>query len=57
MELTRRAATQLGLTLLAASLAAPLPAKDKSPGPRHCLSVHYPWQADAKFDFDYCRDK
>jgi uncharacterized protein (TIGR02118 family) len=61
MKLTRRAATQigftsLGFTSLATLLAAPLAAKSESGG-RHCLSVFYPWQADARFDFDYYRDK
>jgi uncharacterized protein (TIGR02118 family) len=62
MELTRRAlgTNLLGMTALGTLLAAPLSAADKSAksaGGRHCLSVYYPWQADAKFDFDYYRDK
>jgi len=63
MEFTRRsAATHLfgGMTTLAALLAAPVSAADKaanSKGARHCLAVYYPWQSDAKFDYDYYRDK
>ena len=63
MRFTRRsAATRLlgGMTTLGALLSAPLSAADKaakSSGPRYCLGVYYPWQADAKFDFDYYRDK
>ena len=62
MELTRRSfgTNLLGMTALGTLLAAPLSAADKSAkaaGGRHCLSVYYPWQADAKFDFDYYRDK
>ena len=57
MKFTRRVATQLGFTSLAAVLAAPLHARDKPAGARHCLSVYYPWQADARFDFNYYRDK
>jgi uncharacterized protein (TIGR02118 family) len=62
MGYTRRFATQLfgGMTTLAALLAAPLSAADKTAkasGARHCLAVYYPWQADAKFDYDYYRHK
>ncbi len=62
MELTRRSAASnlLGMTALGALLSAPLCAADeaaKSPRARHCLSVFYPWQADARFDFDYYRAK
>lgn len=63
MRLTRRSTTtQLlgGMTTLAALLSAPLSAADKAAkttNARHCLSVYYPWQADAKFDYDYYRDK
>jgi uncharacterized protein (TIGR02118 family) len=56
MNFSRRAAARLGFTSLAALLAAPLAAEESARG-RHCLSVYYPWQADAKFDFDYYRDK
>jgi uncharacterized protein (TIGR02118 family) len=61
MGITRRsAATHLlgGMTTLAALLSTPLCAAGKatkSSGARHCLAVYYPWQADAKFDFDYYR--
>lgn len=62
MELTRRSAATnlLGLTALGALLSTPLAAADKAAKPagaHHCLSVYYPWQPDAKFDFDYYRDK
>jgi len=67
MKLTRRstATNLLGMTALGAWLSAPLSAKDESAtnesakpsGARHCLSVYYPWQADAKFDYDYYVDK
>jgi uncharacterized protein (TIGR02118 family) len=62
MKLTRRlAATNLfGMTAIGTWLSAPLAAADKSgksAGTRHCLAVYYPWQADAKFDYDYYRDK
>lgn len=57
MAITRRTATQLlgGFTTLGALLSAPLAASDT--GAKHCLSVLYPWQADARFDFDYYRDR
>jgi uncharacterized protein (TIGR02118 family) len=62
MGLSRRSATQLfgGMTTLAALLSAPLSAADKagkSSHTRHCLAVYYPWQADAKFDYDYYRNQ
>lgn len=62
MNLTRRSATTnlLGMATLGASLSAPLDAaakSGKSSGARHCLAVYYPWQADAKFDYDYYRNK
>jgi len=62
MKLTRRLAiTNLfGMTAIGTWLSAPLAAADKSgksAGTRHCLAVYYPWQADAKFDYDYYRDK
>ena len=62
MKITRRSATTnlLGMTALGAAVSAPLSAADKSAktsGARNCLAVYYPWQADAKFDFDYYRDK
>ncbi len=62
MTITRRLATTsfLGMTTLGALLSAPLSAADKSAkssGARHCLAVYYPWQADAKFDYDYYRNK
>ena len=62
MELTRRSATRhlLGMTALGTLLSVPLSAADagaKSPDTRHCLSVFYPWQVDARFDFDYYRAK
>jgi uncharacterized protein (TIGR02118 family) len=63
MGFTRRSFTAHlpgGLATLGALLSAPLSAADKaakSSGARHCLSVYYPWQADAKFDYDYYRDK
>jgi len=61
MPITRRtAATLTGFSALGALLAAPPTADAKTkPGktPRHCLTVLYPWQADARFDFDYYRDK
>jgi uncharacterized protein (TIGR02118 family) len=63
MGITRRSATANllgGMTTLAALLSTPLRAADKaakSSGARHCLAVYYPWQADAKFDDDYYRNK
>ena len=62
MKLTRRSAATnlLGMTALGTLLSAPLAASDKSTkssGTRQCLAVYYPWQADAKFDYDYYRDK
>ena len=63
MTTTRRSATTRllgGMTTLAAMLSAPVSGADKaakSAGARHCLGVYYPWQADAKFDYDYYRDK
>jgi len=62
MTITRRSATTslIGMTTLGALLSAPLSAADKSAKSsraRHCLAVYYPWQADAKFDYDYYRNK
>jgi len=62
MKITRRSATTnlLGMTALGAAVSAPLSAADKSAktsGARNCLAVYYPWQADAKFDYDYYQDK
>ena len=62
MKITRRSATTnlLGMTALGAAVSAPLSAADKSAktsGARNCLAVYYPWQADAKFDYDYYREK
>jgi len=62
MKITRRSATTnlLGMTALGAAVSTPLSAADKSAktsGARNCLAVYYPWQADAKFDYDYYRDK
>jgi uncharacterized protein (TIGR02118 family) len=67
MKLTRRSAATnlLGMTAVGTMLSAPLYSRDdgaadksgKSSGTRHCLAVYYPWQADAKFDYDYYRDK
>jgi uncharacterized protein (TIGR02118 family) len=55
---SRRAVTAgvlTGFSALPALLAAPLMAADKAA--RQCLTVLYPWAADARFDFDYYRDK
>ena len=62
MKVTRRSAATnlLGMAAFGTSLSAPLFAAGetaKSSGTRHCLAVYYPWQADAKFDYDYYRDK
>jgi len=62
MTITRRSAATnlLGMTTFGALLSAPISAADpsaKSSGSRHCLAVYYPWQADAKFDYDYYRNK
>ena len=62
MKLTRRSAATnlLGMTALGTLLSAPLAAADKSAkssGSRQCLAVYYPWRADAKFDYDYYREK
>ena len=58
MPLSRRAATTAlitGFSTLSTLLAAPLAAHAK--GARQCLTVLYPWQQDARFDFDYYRNK
>ena len=63
MGLTRRSATTHllgGMATFGALLSAPVSAADKvanASAARHCLAVYYPWQADAKFDYDYYRDK
>ena len=62
MKFTRRFAGMnlLGMTTLGTLLSAPAIAADKEAKPSgasHCLAVYYPWQADAKFDYDYYRDK
>ena len=63
MGLTRRSATTHllgGMATFGAWLSAPVSAADKvanASAARHCLAVYYPWQADAKFDYDYYRDK
>jgi uncharacterized protein (TIGR02118 family) len=66
MKLTRRSATTnlLGATSFGALLSSRASTKDetanppaKPASPRYCLSVYYPWQADARFDYDYYRDK
>ena len=58
MKLTRRSVSAgmlSGFTALPALLATPLEAATK--GPRQCLTVLYPWQPDAHFDFDYYSHK
>jgi len=58
MPYTRRSVSAgilTGFTALPALLATPLAAATK--GPRQCLTVLYPWQSDARFDFDYYRNK
>lgn len=63
MGISRRSATTHlfgGMATLAALLSAPVSAADKakkSAGAKQCLAVYYPWQADAKFDYDYYRNK
>jgi uncharacterized protein (TIGR02118 family) len=62
MKMTRRSTAMklLGMTTLGTLLSARGVGaeKDAKPsGARHCLAVYYPWQADAKFDDDYYRDK
>jgi uncharacterized protein (TIGR02118 family) len=62
MRITRRmaAAGALGgFTALGTLMAMPLAAqaRTKDTAPRLCLTVLYPWQEDAKFDFAYYRDK
>jgi len=64
MRMTRRTAAAGvlgGFTGLGASMATPLAAQaqitDKGKAARLCLTVLYPWQEDAKFDFVYYRDK
>lgn len=55
---TRRAVSAgvlTGFSALPALLSTPLAAAGKPA--RQCLTVLYPWSADAKFDFDYYRDK
>jgi uncharacterized protein (TIGR02118 family) len=50
MRNTRRGAA-LGLAggFTALAMAGP----GEKPAPRQCLSILYPWSADARFDFDY----
>ena len=58
MRMTRRMATTGvlgGFTALTALLSTPLAAQSKEA--RLCLTVLYPWQSDARFDFQYYRDK
>ncbi len=58
MSLTRRtvsAGLVTGFSALSTLLAAPLAAATK--GARHSLTVLYPWQNDAHFDFDYYQHK
>jgi len=63
MGITRRSTTSGllgGMTTLAALLSTSVSAANKaakSTGARHCLAVYYPWNADAKFDYDYYRNK
>ena len=59
MKFTRRSAATnlLGMTALGTLLSTPRSAAAKSSRARHCLAVYYPWQPDAKFDYDYYRDK
>ena len=62
MKFTRRSAATnlLGMATLGTLLSAPLHAGDKSAkssAARQCLAVYYPWQADAKFDYEYYREK
>jgi len=58
---SRRAVTAAmltGFSALSSLLATPLSANDKSAaGKRQCLTVLYPWQSDARFDFEYYRNK
>jgi uncharacterized protein (TIGR02118 family) len=56
MRMTRRTAMGGALGGLSA-LTAILSATHAAPaaGTRHCLTVLYPWQSDARFDFDYYR--
>jgi len=44
-----------GFSTLSTLLSVPVPAADKQG--RQCLTVLYPWSADARFDFDYYRNK
>jgi len=49
-----------GFSALPTLLATPLSASDKeaaAKGTRQCLTVLYPWQSDARFDFDYYQKK
>ncbi len=58
MSLTRRTvATSIltGFSALSTLLATPLAAASTSP--KLCLTVLYPWQSDARFDFDYYLNK
>ena len=45
-----------GFGALSTLLSAPAAVAAAKSG-RHCLTVLYPWAADARFDFDYYRDK
>jgi len=44
-----------GFSTLSTLLAMPVSAAAK--GTRQCLTVLYPWQSDARFDFDYYQKK
>ena len=60
MRMTRRTAAAGvlgGFGALSTLMATPLAAQAKDKAARLCLTVLYPWQEDAKFDFAYYRDK
>jgi len=60
---SRRAVTAsmlAGFSTLSTLLAMPLAANERAAaakGTRQCLTVLYPWQSDARFDFDYYQNK
>ncbi len=46
-----------GFTALGTLMTTPLAAQTEEKTARLCLTVLYPWQEDAKFDFAYYRDE
>lgn len=59
MTITRRTATATLFTAALSTLTATAASAEKASGKaaRYCLTVLYPWQADARFDFEYYQKK